>query len=106
MKVQETTTNNDVILLLKIEEMIKTHMTQIGELAEEASKYKDMLDDILLNDETYQNHEKAAKEAARIKTNTKKEIMKRPGAADIGSKLKSVKSQQKELKEGLSDQNA
>ncbi|MBI2337678.1 hypothetical protein HYU95_00685 [Candidatus Daviesbacteria bacterium] len=95
--------DNDAVLLLKIEEMIKTHMAQIDELGEEGSKYKDMLDDILANDETYQEHEKLAKEAARIKSNTKKEIMKRPDAADLSNKLKAVKSQQKELKEGLSD---
>lgn len=99
----QTASASDAALLVKIEEMIKTHMAQIDELGEEASKYKDMLDDILLNDETYQEHEKAAKEAARIKSNTKKEIMKRPDAADLALKLKSVKSQQKELREGLSD---
>lgn len=102
LQVQETP-SNDAILLVKIEEMIKTHILQIDELGEEASKYKDMLDDILLNDETYQEHEKAAKEASRIKSNTKKEIMKRQDAADLANKLKSVRSQQKELREGLSD---
>ncbi len=95
--------NNNAALLVKIEEMVKTHMFQIDELQEEAAKYKDMLDDILLNDETYQEHEKIAKEAARIRSNTRKEIMKRPDAADLNIKLKSVKSQQKELKQGLSD---
>ncbi len=94
---------NDALLLVRIEEMIKTHMSQISELGEEATKYKDMLDDILTNDETYQEHDKAAKEAARIKANTRKEIMKRPDAADLSNKLKSLKSQQKELKDGLSD---
>lgn len=95
--------NDDAALLLKIEEMIKTHISQIGELGEEAGKYKDMLNDILTNDETYQTHDKLAKEAVRIRTNTKKEIFKRPDAADLAGKLKSLRSQQKELKEGLSD---
>lgn len=104
IQAQETTSgDNDAILLVRIEEMIKTHMSQIGELGEEATKYKDMLDDILTNDETYQEHDKAAKEATRIKANTRKEIMKRPDAADLSNKLKSLKSQQKELKDGLSD---
>lgn len=102
-EVQEAPVSNDAALLVKIEEMIKTHILQIDELGEEASKYKDMLDDIFVNDETYQEHDKLAKEAARIRTNTKKEIMKRPDAADLANKLKSVRSQQKELREGLSD---
>lgn len=99
----EMPSGNDAVLLGKIEEMIKTHISQISELGEEVTKYKDMLDDILINDETFQEHDKVAKEATRIKSNTKKEIMKRPDAADLANKLKSVKSQQKELKEGLSD---
>lgn len=99
----DSTTSNDAVLLVKIEEMIKTHMSQIGDLQEEATKYKDMLDDILANSEVYQEHDKAAKEAARIRSNTKKEILKRPDAADLSNKLKSLKSQQKELREGLSD---
>lgn len=94
---------NDAVLLVKIEEMIKTHLSQIDELQEQITKHKDMLNDIFANDETYQEHEKAAKEAARVKSNTKKEIMKRPSVADLDNKLKSLKSEQKELKEGLSD---
>lgn len=99
----ENQSGSDAVLLVKIEEMIKTHMSQISELQEEATKYKDMLDDIFVNDETYQEHDKLAKEASRIKSNTRKEIMKRPDAADIANKLKAVKSQQKELKMGMSD---
>lgn len=95
--------SNDAILLVKIEEMIKTHMSQIDTLQEEITKYRDMVNDIFTNDETFQEHDKIAKEAARIRSNTKKEIMKRPDVADLDTKLKSVKSEQKELREGLSD---
>ena len=103
-QVQETTpVNNDAVLLIKIEEMIKTHLSQIDSLQEEITKHRDMLNDIFTNDETYQAHDKAAKESSRIRTNTKKEIMKRPDVADLDSKLKSLRSEQKELKEGMSD---
>lgn len=95
--------NNDAVLLVKIEEMIKTHLAQIDSLQEEITKHKDMVSDIFVNDETYQEHDKLAKEAARIRSNTKKEITKRPDVADLDNKLKSLKSEQKELKEGLSD---
>ncbi|MBU1000668.1 hypothetical protein KKE78_04715 [Patescibacteria group bacterium] len=94
---------SDAVLLVKIEEMIKTHISQIEDLRVEATKHRDMLDDIFINNETYQEHDKVAKETARIKSNTKKEILKRPNVADLSCKLKSLKSQQKELKEGLSD---
>lgn len=95
--------NNDVALLSKIEEMIKTHLAQIDSLQEEITKYRDMVNDIFIQDEIYQEHEKLAKEAARIRSNTKKEITKRPDVANIADKLKVLKSQQKELKKGLSD---
>ncbi len=99
----ETTPDNDAVLLLKIEEMIKTHTSQIDELQEEITKLKDMVNDVFLNDETFQEHEKSAKEASRIRSNTRKEILKRPDMADLDNKLKSLKSEQKELKQGLSD---
>lgn len=95
--------DNDAVLLVKIEEMIKTHLAQIDSLVEEITKHKDMLDDIFVNNETFKEHDKLAKEAARIKSNTKKEIMKRADAADLAAKLTSLKSEQKELKNGLSD---
>lgn len=95
--------SNDAVLLPKIEEMIKTHLSQIGDLQEEITKHRDMVNDIFAQDETFQEHDKAAKEAARIKSNTKKEIMKRADVADLANKLKSLKSEQGELKTGLSD---
>lgn len=94
---------NDVSLLPKIEEMIKTHISQIDSLTGEATKFKEMLDDIFKNDETFGEHDKIAREAARIRTGTKTQINKRPDVADLISKMKDVKSQKTELQEGLSD---
>lgn len=94
---------NDAVLLLKIEEMIKTHMSQIDSLQEEITKYRDMFNDIFINDETFQEHDKVAKEASRIRSNTKKQIMKRGDVADTFNKLQDFRLEQKELQEGLSD---
>lgn len=94
---------NDAALLVKIEEMIKTHTAQIDSLQEEITKRRDMVNDVFTNDETFQEHDKVAKEAARIRSNTRKEISKRPDVADVVNKLKDLKLEQKELKEGLSD---
>lgn len=94
---------NDAVLLSRIEEMIKTHTSQVDNLKKEAGKLKDILDDIFLNEVTFQEHDKIAKEAARIRSNTRKEILKRPEMADKSNKLKALKSEQKELREGLSD---
>lgn len=94
---------NDAVLLVKIEEMIKTHIAQIDQLQEDITKRKDMENDIFGNDETFQEHDKIAKEAAKVRSATRNQIMKRPDVADLSAKLKELKSEQKELKEGLSD---
>lgn len=95
--------DNDAILLLKIEEMIKAHMAQIDGLQEEITKHRDMFNDIFVNDETFQEHDKVAKEASRIRSNTKKQIMKRSDVADLSNKLQDLRLEQKELQEGMSD---
>lgn len=100
---EEQSLSSDAVLLVRIEEMIKTHTAQIDSLQEEIIKRRDMVNDVFTNDETYQEHDKVAKEAARIRSNTKKEISKRPEVADLVNKLKDLKLEQKELREGLSD---
>jgi hypothetical protein len=97
------TSGNDAVLLVRIEEMIKTHISQMDELSGKIQEHKEMLDDIFKNDETFQEHDKIAKEASRIRGNTKKEIMKRPAVADLDNKMKSLKSEKAELEDGLSD---
>src|SRR3989344_6131188 len=96
-------TGNDAVLLIRIEEMIKTHISQIDNLQEEITKRRDMVNDIFGNDEVFKEHDKEAKEAAKIRSTTKAQIMKRPDVADLSSKLKELKSEQSGLKEGLSD---
>ncbi len=98
-----TPDSNDAVLLVKIEEMIKTHIAQIDKLAEDISKHKEIVDDTFTNNETYQTHDKAAKEAAQIRSKTKAEIMKMPAVADMVNKLKTLKSEKAELQDGLSD---
>lgn len=94
---------SDAVLLVRIGEMIKTHISQIDTLAEDISKRKEMIDDIFGNDETYQEHDKIAKEAAKVRSATKKQIMKRSDVADLSNKLAELKSEQSDLRNGLSD---
>ncbi len=94
---------NDAVLLVRIEEMIKTHISQIDKLDEDVSKHKEMLDDIFGNDSTFQEHDKIAKEAAKIRSKTKSEIMKKSDVAELANKVKVLKSEKMELVDGLSD---
>lgn len=98
----DESTGNDATLLLRIEEMIKTHIAQIDQLDDEIAKHKGMLDDTFVNDEVFQQHDKAAKEASKIRAATKAQIMKRPDIAHLSSKLKELKTEKSELSEGLS----
>lgn len=86
-----------------MESMIKSHIASIEKLGIEAKKQKEMLDDIFNNDPTYMQHSEAAKEAGKVKQKTKAEILKRPQAAELDNKVKSLKSQIKENHDALSD---
>lgn len=90
-------------ILISMESLIKGHISTIDKLSEESRKFKDMLDDIFTNDQTYQEHDKAAKDAAKIKQNTKRQILKQPQAADLDKKIKELKSELKENQASLSD---
>lgn len=90
-------------IILNMESLIKGHIATIDKLTEESRKLKDMLDDIFANDPTFQEHDKKAKEAAKVKGETKKQILKQPQAADLDKKLKELKSELKENQGSLSD---
>lgn len=62
-----------------------------------------MLNAIYENDSTYQEHDRLAKEAARVKGQTKKQIQKQPQVADLESKIKEFRVQIKEYTEALSE---
>ena len=62
-----------------------------------------MLDDIFLNDPTYQEHDKKAKEAVKVKSATRSELLKRTDVADLNNKVKEMKISVKELQEALNE---
>src|SRR5581483_7827033 len=98
-----STTPNQGTVLVEMEGMIKNYLASIDKLAEEAKKLKDMLDDIFANDPTYQSHNEAAKQASKVKAQTRTEILKRPQAKDLNDKVKTLKSEIKEQQGALSD---
>ncbi len=99
----ENPTPNQAEVLISMEGMIKNHISAIDKLQEEYKKLKEMLDDIFASDATYQQHLEQAKEAIKIKNATKQQILKQPQAADLDSKIKSLRSQIKENQASLSD---
>lgn len=98
-----SSTSDGQNIIVNLESLIKSHLSSISRLQEELKKHREMLNDIFESDETYKNHADAAKEAAKIKAQTKQQLLKQPSVADLVGKVKSMQSQLKETQEALSD---
>lgn len=90
-------------LLGNLESSIKEHIVSIDTSKTELKKLKEMLSDMFANDPIYQEHDKAAKEAAKIRTKTKSELLKQPATAELHNKIKELSSELKDLQNALSD---
>lgn len=91
-----TVVQSQAELVVSLTRLINANLTEIDNLESEISKNKEMVDTVLSNDATYKDHAEKSKEASRIKSNTKKEIFKRPDVKHVVEKLN-------ELKENLTD---
>lgn len=101
--VPATDGENAAQTIISLTNLINANLGEIDSLKEESMKHKEMLDSVLENDQTYKEHSEKAKEAARIKGNTKKEIFKRTDVKHVVEKLNEVKENLKETQEELSN---
>jgi hypothetical protein len=99
----ENTGQDQASVLINLEQMIKTHISTIDKTRVELKKHREMLEDVLINNPTYQEHAKKAKEANQVKAMTKGQIMKQPNVSVLSEKIKDMQSQVKELDAALSD---
>lgn len=90
-------------LVVSLTNLINANLKEIKGIEEEMAKHKEMVDTVLDNDATYKQHAEAAKEASRIKTNTKKEIFKRPDVKHVVEKLNELKENLADTREELSN---
>lgn len=90
-------------LLGNLESSIKEHIASIDKGKSELKKLKEMLSDTYANDPTYMEHDKAVKEATKIRTKTKSELLKQPAAADLAGKVRDLSGELKDLQAALSD---
>lgn len=103
-KIDETSgEGSGASILLNLESMIKSNLSSIDRIKEEIDKKQGMLDDILNNDPTYKQHCDNAKEAGKIKSATKQQLLKQPQAADLANRVQTLRSELKEIQGGLSD---
>ncbi|MDO8570237.1 MAG: hypothetical protein Q7R97_01470 [Candidatus Daviesbacteria bacterium] len=94
---------DEASVIINMESMIKSLISSNDRLREEMDLAKGMLDSILDNDPTYKEHSDLAKEAAKVKSQTKREILKQPQAGELANKVQSLRSQIKENKASMSD---
>lgn len=94
---------DQALLVKRLEEMVKNHITSIDKIKKELSERRDMLKASFENDPTYQEHAEEAKKTAKIKSKTKAEILKRPEVAQIADKVKTLSQELRELNSALSD---
>lgn len=87
---------------LSVESLIKTLISRIARVKEELKPVKEMLSDLLNNNEKYQLADNEAKEASKKKSTVKKEILSTPEGKMASSKVDELKSDLKEAQEALS----
>lgn len=97
-----TTGTNQGELVVNLGNLINANLKELGSLETQMGQQKEMIDNVLQNDATYKQHEEQAKEATRVKSNTKKEIFKRTDVAHVVIKLSELKENVRDTKEELS----
>lgn len=88
---------------LSLENLIRSNLTTIGTLQKQYREQKEMVDNVLENDQTYRQHLEQANEANKVKSGTKQQIMKRPDVIKIAEKMKGIKEEMKEVQATISD---
>jgi hypothetical protein len=104
--IQETGANepaNGGTVLIELESMIKSHVSGIDTRKDDLKKTREMIASVLTNDATYKEHEKAAKEAAKIKNATRAQLMKLTTNAQLVAKMHELSAEIKEMNDALSD---
>lgn len=95
-----TATAND---LVAVTSLIQSYIAQIDRSSKELSANKQMLMDAFLNDPTYREHERSVKEAVKVRSGTKMQILKQPTLAELAEKIKDIAATVKDAKHSLSD---
>ena len=88
---------------LSLENLIRSNLTTIDTLQKQYREQKEMVDNVLENDQTYRQHLEQANEANKVKSGTKQQIMKRPDVLKIAEKMKDIKEEMKEVQATISD---
>lgn len=103
MQTDADSQHDDVTILANLEQSIKSAVSAIDRQKGELTKLNEMVTGVLENDATYQEHAKLAKEAAKVKAATRKELLKQTAVAATVSKIKELRMERKEQQQALSE---
>ncbi len=95
--------SDQATVLLSLETLIKNNIASIDKLKEEAKKHKQMLEDSFMNDAVYQEHLRLSKEAVKVKSATRAQILKQQQNIMLSNKIKTMTSELKDKQFALSD---
>lgn len=95
--------NKQAESLLTLVGLIQNSLASIERQKKELAEHKQMLEDGFANDPVYVEHADKAKEAAKLKNQTKQQILKQPQLQQLSAKIKEMSQDLKELKTSLSD---
>lgn len=87
---------------LSVEALIKTLISRIARVKEDLKPVKEMLSDLLNNNEAYQLAANEAKEVSKKKSAIKKEILSTPGGKMAQEKVNELKNELNDAQEALS----
>ncbi|MGB9637339.1 MAG: hypothetical protein ACPLY7_00895 [Microgenomates group bacterium] len=102
-------TNNDLVVnvqtedFLNLESLVKTYVAKIAELEKELRTKSQILTDALENDVVYHEQAEKVKEANKLKSATKQQILKSPQLAEISERIKEIKFDLQDGRAILSD---
>lgn len=88
--------------LITVTNLIQSYIGNLDRASEELKAHKQMLLDSFANDPTYREHDEKVKEAVKIRTATKQQILKQPTLAELSAKVKEMAESVKGMKEALS----
>ena|SRR3989344_4676886 len=88
---------------LDLTSIITNQVAQIELRKTQASKFREMLQSIFDNDPTYQTHDATVKEASKVRSATKKQILRLPQAADLAQKIADLRTEIRDINKSLSE---
>ena len=103
MAVQEETGESQAVQLKRLEEVIKTYITNLENSRQQLKTQREMFDDVFENDPTYKSQTEAVKEASKVRLVTRQQIMKQPSVAAMNEKIKDLRFDIKDQETALSD---